>query len=50
MSVCGLLQLVRSLTIGIRYMLWCMSKYRRGFPFEEFVHEPPPKKTVRGYV
>ncbi|KAK0487399.1 hypothetical protein IW261DRAFT_1415098 [Armillaria novae-zelandiae] len=32
-----------------RYMLWCMSKYRRGFPFEEFVHEPPPKKTIRGW-
>ncbi|PBK74799.1 uncharacterized protein ARMOST_10809 [Armillaria ostoyae] len=32
-----------------RYMLWCMSKYRRGFPLEEFVHEPPPKKTVRGW-
>ncbi|KAK0201850.1 hypothetical protein DFS33DRAFT_1264753 [Desarmillaria ectypa] len=32
-----------------RYMLWCMSKYRRGFPFEEFAHELPPKKTVRGW-
>ncbi|KAF8158267.1 hypothetical protein B0H34DRAFT_448189 [Crassisporium funariophilum] len=32
-----------------RYILWCMEKYRLGYPIEEFAHEPPPKKTVRGW-
>ena len=33
-----------------RYILWCMEKFRAGIPIEEFAHEPPPKKTIRGYV
>ncbi|KAF5315324.1 hypothetical protein D9619_006994 [Psilocybe cf. subviscida] len=32
-----------------RYILWCMEKFRLGFPVREFAHEPPPKKTVRGW-
>jgi len=32
-----------------RYILWCMQKYRLGFPIREFAHEPPPKKTIRGW-
>ncbi|KIK57185.1 hypothetical protein GYMLUDRAFT_763299 [Collybiopsis luxurians FD-317 M1] len=32
-----------------RYTLWCMSKFRRGIPVEEFAHEMKPKKTVRGW-
>ncbi|PPR01148.1 hypothetical protein CVT26_016050 [Gymnopilus dilepis] len=31
-----------------RYLLWCMAKYKLGFPIREFAHEPPPKKTIRG--
>ncbi|KAK7469380.1 hypothetical protein VKT23_003855 [Stygiomarasmius scandens] len=32
-----------------RYALWCMEKFRRGIPIEEFAHEPKPKKTIRGW-
>ncbi|KAF9534490.1 hypothetical protein CPB83DRAFT_756309 [Crepidotus variabilis] len=32
-----------------RYILWCMEKYRLGFPIREFAHDAPPKKTVRGW-
>ncbi|PPR07114.1 hypothetical protein CVT24_010950 [Panaeolus cyanescens] len=32
-----------------RYILWCMQKYRLGFPLGEFVHEASPKKTIRGW-
>ncbi|KAF8967061.1 hypothetical protein BDZ97DRAFT_1804971 [Flammula alnicola] len=32
-----------------RYILWCMEKFRLGFPVREFAHEPPPKKTIRGW-
>ncbi|KAG7088289.1 hypothetical protein E1B28_012301 [Marasmius oreades] len=32
-----------------RYTLWCMEKFRHGVPVEEFVHEPRPKKTIRGW-
>jgi len=32
-----------------RYILWCMQKYRLGFPIREFAHEPSPKKTIRGW-
>ncbi|PPQ77471.1 hypothetical protein CVT25_011341 [Psilocybe cyanescens] len=32
-----------------RYLLWCMEKFRLGFPLSEFVHEPTPKKTIRGW-
>ncbi|KAF9241169.1 hypothetical protein BU15DRAFT_45264 [Melanogaster broomeanus] len=31
-----------------RYILWCMEKYRQDVPFKLFVHEPKPKKKVRG--
>ncbi|THV03868.1 hypothetical protein K435DRAFT_650454 [Dendrothele bispora CBS 962.96] len=32
-----------------RYTLWCMEKFRRGVPIEEFAHEPKPKKTIRSW-
>ena len=38
----------RMMLKGIRYILWCMEKYRSGIPIQEFAHEPKPKKTVRG--
>ncbi len=34
----------------VRYIQWCMEKFRLGFPIEEFAHEPTPKKTIRGCV
>lgn len=30
--------------------MWCMDKFRKGIPVEEFAHEPKPKKTMRGSV
>ncbi|KAF9013404.1 hypothetical protein BDQ17DRAFT_1169342, partial [Cyathus striatus] len=32
-----------------KYILWCMEKYRRGFPIKEFAHDASPKKTIRGW-
>ncbi|KAF8908988.1 hypothetical protein CPB84DRAFT_1674008 [Gymnopilus junonius] len=32
-----------------RYLLWCMSKYRLGFPIREFANELPSKKVIRGW-
>ncbi|KAF9071174.1 hypothetical protein BDP27DRAFT_1219464 [Rhodocollybia butyracea] len=43
---------MRSAGVGVkdrRYTLWCMAKFRRGIPVEEFAHEEKPKKTVRGW-
>lgn len=31
-----------------RYILWCMAKFRRGIPVEEFAHEAKKAKTIRG--
>ncbi|KAF8195483.1 hypothetical protein BJ912DRAFT_847285 [Pholiota molesta] len=45
-------QAMKKAGVGIRdrrYILWCMEKYRLGFPINEFAHEPPPKKTIRGW-
>ncbi|KXN88163.1 hypothetical protein AN958_07622 [Leucoagaricus sp. SymC.cos] len=33
----------------IRYILWCMEKYRFGYDPRSFAHEAKPKKKVRGW-
>ena len=33
----------------VRYILWCMEKFRNGLPVEEFAHELKPKKKIRGW-
>ncbi|KAH9950603.1 IGR protein motif-domain-containing protein [Amylocystis lapponica] len=32
-----------------RYIMWSMEKYRQGESPSDFAHEPPPKKTIRGW-
>lgn len=36
--------------VVIRYILWCMEKFRQGYSVQDFPHEPKPPKKVRGYV
>jgi len=44
---CGLHQ---RLMHSVRYILWCLEKFRQGEDPKEYAREPPPKKKHRGCV
>ncbi|KAG8819041.1 Vacuolar fusion protein mon1 [Serendipita sp. 401] len=45
-------QKLNKLGLGVqerKYLLWCLEKFRQGEDPKKFAHNPPPKKTQRGW-